>query len=74
MTAAILVKEVHEPGSVAVAQEEDEALSKEDGKDSRKKPGKVDLQEGETRTGKADMRKMRRTWRSTKIGNVDNAG
>ena len=71
---AIVVKEVHEPRSVAVAQEKDEALSKEDGKDSRKKPNEVDLQKCETRSGEAGMRKMRRTSRSTTIGNVDGAG
>ena len=51
MTAVIVVKEVHEPGSAAVAQEEDKALSKEDRRDSRKKPDEVDLQEGERRSG-----------------------
>ena len=69
-----MVKEVHEPCSVAVAQDEDKALSKEEGKDSRKKPDEVDLQEGETRSGEVGMRKMRRTSHSTMIGNVDNTG
>ena len=74
MTAVIVVKEVHEPGSLAVAQEEDEDLSKEDRKDLRKKSDEVDLQESETRSGEAGMGKMCHTLHSTTIINVDNAG
>ena len=71
---AIVAKEVHEPRFLAMAQEEDKALLKEDGKDSVKKPDKVDLQEGGTRSCERGMRKMRRMLRSTMIGNMDNTG
>ena len=47
-------------------------MAREDRKDPRKKPGEVDLQEGETRSSKAGARKISRWSCSITIGNVDN--